>query len=80
MRLWLFIVLLIPIAVFLGSEAEAGCTGDQPPLSSDLNWIITQHTHCWDRDISVKDLVSRTDLEIEMVEDVLNILGSEFED
>tara|TARA_B100002052_G_scaffold141915_1_gene130028 strand:- start:5758 stop:10620 length:4863 start_codon:yes stop_codon:yes gene_type:complete len=56
MRLWLFIVLLIPIAVFLGSEAEAGCTGDQPPLSSDLNWIITQHTHCWDRDISVKDI------------------------
>ena len=31
-------------------------------------------------DISAEDLVSRTDLEIETVEDVLNILGSEFED
>ena len=56
MRFWLFIVLFIPFVVFLGSEAEAGCTGDQPPLSSDQNWIITQHTHCWDRDISVKDI------------------------
>jgi hypothetical protein len=31
-------------------------------------------------DISAEDLVSRTDLEIETVEDVLSILGSEFED
>jgi N utilization substance protein A len=31
-------------------------------------------------DISAEDLVSRTDLEIETVEDVLNILGSEFEE
>ena len=31
-------------------------------------------------DISAEDLVSRTDLETETVEDVLNILGSEFED
>jgi len=31
-------------------------------------------------DISAVDLVSRTDLEIETVEDVLKILGSEFED
>ena len=30
-------------------------------------------------DISAEDLVSRTDLEIETVEDLLNILGSEFE-
>ncbi len=56
MRLWLFIVLLIPIAVFLGSEAEAGCTGDQPPLVSNQNWIITQDTHCWDKEISVRDI------------------------
>jgi transcription termination/antitermination protein NusA len=31
-------------------------------------------------DISAEDLVLRTDLEIETVEDLLNILGSEFED
>ena len=31
-------------------------------------------------DISAEDLVSRTDLEIETVEDLLNILSSEFED
>ena len=31
-------------------------------------------------DISAEDLVSRTDLEIETVEDLLRILGSEFED
>ena len=31
-------------------------------------------------DIPAEDLVSRTDLEIETVEEVLNILGSEFED
>ena len=30
--------------------------------------------------ISAEDLVSRTDLEIETVEDLLNILSSEFED
>jgi len=40
--------------VLIGNDASATCTGNQP--IEGQNWLITQHTNCWNDEISVNDI------------------------
>ncbi len=41
--------------MFLLRDVSAGSNGDSPQEGQD--WIITQDTHVWDEDVSVKDII-----------------------
>ena len=43
------------LVVFLAGSSSAGSNGDSPQEGQD--WIITQDTHVWNEDVSVKDII-----------------------
>ena len=50
-----FLLIAITAIVISTGNASAGSNGNAPQEGQD--WIITQDTHVWDEDVSVKDIV-----------------------
>ena len=50
-----FLLLAITAIIISTGNASAGSNGNAP--QNGQNWIITQDTHVWDEEVSVKDIV-----------------------
>jgi len=72
MQIRLFMLFFLPLLIIVGGNAEADCNGDQPINGQD--WVIVQHTHCWNEDLSINDIeVNSGSFKLENV--TLNITG-----